>query len=105
MTKEFVDIERTWDHLRFEFDGTVDDVIEMLNQRKLETPEGSTLILSYETVYDYGDSYNVVKMYDRRLETDEEYKMRLAQEAEEKENRMRAKRAQLEALKKELGEE
>lgn len=105
MTKKFVDIQREWDRLRYELDGTVDDVIEMLQQRKDQTPEGCTLILSYEKVYDYDNEYNAVILYHRRLETDEEYKMRLAQEAEEKENRMRVKRAQLEALKKELGED
>lgn len=105
MTKKIVEIERKYEELRSELSGTVDQVIELLQQHKLNTPEGSTLILSFEEVYDYGDSYHAVKLYDRRLETDEEYKMRLAQEAEEKENRMIAKRAQLLALKKELGED
>lgn len=105
MTKKIVEIERKYEELRSELSGTVDQVIELLQQHKLNTPEGSTLILSFEEVYDYNYSYYAVKLYDRRLETDEEYKMRLAQEAEEKENRIIAKRAQLLALKKELGED
>lgn len=105
MTKKIIDVERKYEALRSELSGSVDEIIEMLQRRKLETPVGSTLILSYETVYDYGDEYSVVKLYDRRLETDEEYKIRLAQEAEAHENRMISKRAQFLALKKELGEE
>lgn len=105
MTKKTIDVERVYQGLRSELSGTVDEIIEMLNKRKLETPDGATLILSFETVYSYNEPYEEVKLYDRRLETDEEYNTRIAQEAEEKENRMRVKRAQLEALKKELGEE
>ena len=91
MTKKIIDVEREYSTLTYEFDGTVDHVISMLKELNDATPEGNTLILNYETEYGYyGDSdRQVVKLYDRRLETDDEYKMRLAQEAEEKENRMR----------------
>lgn len=106
MTKKIVDVKRKYAELTYELCGTIDEVIERLVQLKSTQKEGETLVLEYETEYgSYGDSdRQQVNLYDRRLETDEEYQIRLDKEAVAKEQSIARKRAQLEALKKELGE-
>jgi len=106
MTKKIVDVRRQYQYLTSELSGTIDEVIAYLQKLKVECQtEGSTLVLEWETEYDYGcDDRQQVNLYDRRLETDEEYQTRIDREAVEKERVIARKRAQLEALKKELGE-
>lgn len=108
MTKKVIDVKREHQELSYELSGSIGDVIAMMQRLKDETPEGSELILNYDTDYGQwpGDSdRNVVFMYDRRLETDEEYEARLTKENDDKEKRLKEKRDQLARLKKELGEE
>lgn len=107
MTKKVLDVLRKYESLTYNLSGTVDEVIERLQELKKECyVEGATLVLEYETEYgSYGDpDRQVVNLYDRRLETDEEYAARLETERLLKERTLESKRAQLEALKKELGE-
>lgn len=106
MTKQMVKIKRKYEELTYELCGTIDQVIERLVKLKDTQKEGETLYLEYETMYGtYGDSdYQVVNLYDSRLETDEEYQLRLQREDEIKQQDISRKRAQLEKLKKELGE-
>lgn len=108
MPKKIVDVKREHAKLTYELCGTIDEVIERLIQLKSTQKEGEVLVLEYETEYagyGYGDSdRQQVNLYDRRLETDEEYQIRLDKEAAAKEQSIARKRAQLEALKKELGE-
>lgn len=107
MTKKIIDVQRKYEYLTSELSGTIDDVIQRLQKLKAAQKEGSVLVLEYETEYgSYGDSdRQQVNLYDRRLETDEEYQERLNKEAGEKRRQLKFKRAQLEALKKELGED
>lgn len=107
MTKKMVKIKRKYEGLTYELCGTIDQVIELLIKLKDTQKEGETLYLEYETVYgSYGDSDSqVVNLYDSRLETDEEYQLRLQREEEIKQQDISRKRAQLEKLKKELGED
>jgi hypothetical protein len=107
MTKKMVKIKRKYEQLTYELCGTVDQVIERLVKLKDTQKEGETLYLEYETVYGtYGDAdCQVVNLYDNRLETDEEYQLRLQREEEIKQQDISRKRAQLEKLKKELGED
>lgn len=107
MSKRIVRVQRKHEELSYEFDGTVDAAILMLRRLKAETPEGATLYLSYETEYGtYGDpDRQKIFLYDQRMETDEEYDIRLAEEHLAREGKIAQKRAQLERLKKELGEE
>lgn len=106
MTKKIIAVERKYESLTYELCGTIDEVIERLVQLKATQKEGETLVLEYETEYgSYGDSdRQVVSLYDHRLETDEEYQVRLQKEEEIKQQNISRKRAQLEQLKKELGE-
>jgi hypothetical protein len=107
MTKKIIDVLRKYESVEDLMSGPIDDVIARLQKVKEEKQtEGVQLILEYETDYgSYGDSdRQVVNLYDRRLETDEEYQERVTKEAAEKERALNAKRVQLERLKKELGE-
>lgn len=93
--------------ISYNFDGTIDQVISRLQEIKADQQvSGVELVLSYETEYgSWGDSdRQVVNLYERRLETDEEYQERLTKESEDKERSLAHKREQLEQLKKELGE-
>lgn len=104
---KIVDVQRKYEYLTSELSGPIDEVIKMLQELKERTQkEGSILVLEYETEYgSYGDSdRQQVNLYDRRLETDEEYQARLEKEASDKQRSLAYKRAQLESLKKELGE-
>lgn len=105
--KEIIDVKRKFLELTYELSGTVDDVIAMLQRLKEQTPEGSTLILKYETDYgSYGDrDRDVVYLFDRRIETDQEYRNRLDTERLNAERTRQQKLDQLAKLKKELGEE
>jgi len=108
MTKRMVMVLREHQHLTGDdLSGTIDDVIERLQElkRSYNVPD-STLVLEWETEYgSYGDSdREQVNLYDRRLETDEEYAARTRLEKEQVHAMLQHKRAQLEALKKELGE-
>lgn len=108
MTKKTIDVLCEYEKLSYELSGPIDEVIKMLQDiRDRKQVKGSILILEYETEYgNYGDSdRQVVNLYERRLETDEEYAKRLFSEGAEKENQLAQKRKQLEQLKKELGEE
>lgn len=107
MTKKVLDVKRKHHELSYQLSGPIGDVIAMLQRLKDETPEGSELILNYDTDYGYyGDGdRQVVFLYDRRLETDDEYEARLTKENDDKEKRLKEKRDQLARLKKELGEE
>lgn len=107
MTKRIIDVLRKYESVEDLMSGSIDDVIARLQKvREEKKTEGVELILEYETDYgSYGDSdRQVVNLYDRRLETDEEYADRTAKEALERERVLNAKRVQLERLKKELGE-
>lgn len=105
MTKKIVDVRRQYQYLTSELSGTIDEVITYLQKLKADCQtEGSTLVLEWETEYDYERDRQQVNLYDRRLETDEEYQTRIELEAAQKERDLSRKRAQLEALKKELGE-
>lgn len=106
MAKKTVDIKRKCMELTYELSGTVDKVIERLIQLKSTQKADEVLILEYETEYGcYGDSdRQVVNLYDRRVETDEEYEARLQKEEELERQNLSRKRIQLEQLKKELGE-
>lgn len=108
MTKKIVLVPYKHESLTYELSGTVDEVIARLKEAKerLQT-EDSVLVLEYEVEHGYYEESdrNVVNLYARRLETDEEYQTRLEQEKVADENRLASKRAQLEQLKKELGEE
>lgn len=107
MTKKVIDVLRKYESLTYELSGTIDDVIKTLQTLKqTNEKEGCVLVLEYETEYgSYGDSdRQQVNLYDRRLETDEEYNNRLLAEKAAKEKDLERKHRQLEALKKELGE-
>jgi hypothetical protein len=107
MTKKIIDVLRKYESVEDLMSGPIDEVISRLQKVKEEKQtEGVQLILEYETDYgSYGDSdRQVVNLYDRRLETDEEYQERVTKEAAEKERALDSKRRQLERLKKELGE-
>lgn len=106
MTKKIIDVKRKHQELSYDLSGTVDEVIAVLQRLKDKAPEGAEVILNYDTDYgSYGDrDRDVVFVYDRRLETDIEYGERLAQESLRADQQLAQKRAQLEALKKELGE-
>lgn len=108
MTKKTVLVPYKYESLTYELCGTVDEVITRLKEAKerLQT-EDSVLVLEYETKYgSYEDSdRQVVNLYARRLETDEEYRTRLEQEKAAEEKCLASRRAQLEQLKKELGED
>jgi len=107
MTKKVIDVLRKHQEWTSEIDGTIDEVIARLQKLKESTPVGSILILQYETEYgQWGDDdRQVIRLYDRRLETDQEYDERMTKEALAEIQRLDQKRAQLAALKKELGEE
>lgn len=107
MTKKVIDVLRKYASLTYELSGTIDEVVKTLQDLKQNgTKEGCVLVLEWETEYgSYGDSdRQQVNLYDRRLETDEEYVARLVREKAEKDAALDRKRRQLEALKKELGE-
>ena len=107
MTKKTI-LVRTDKYLTYEFDDTIDGVIQRLKQLKeAYQTEDNILMLEYETGYgSYGDSdRQQVNLYIKRLETDEEYEARKKEEQSQEEKRLTYKRAQLEQLKKELGEE
>ena len=106
MTKKTVNVLRKYEALTYQLCGTIESVIKYLVELKATQKEGETLVLEYETEYgSYGDSdRDVVNLYDRRLETDEEYEQRLQKAEEIKQQNLSRKRAQLEQLKKELGE-
>lgn len=107
MTKKIIDVLRKYESVEDLMSGPIDEVIARLQKVKEEKQtEGVQLILEYETDYgSYGDSdRQVVNLYDRRLETDEEYQERVTKETSEKERALESKRRQLERLKKELGE-
>ena len=107
MTKKIIDVLRKYESVEDLMSGPIDEVIARLQKVKEEKQtEGVQLILEYETDYgSYGDSdRQVVNLYDRRLETDEEYQERVTKETSEKGRALESKRRQLERLKKELGE-
>lgn len=107
MTKRIIDVLRKYESVEDLMSGPIDEVIARLQKvREEKKIEGAELILEYETEYgSYGDSdRQVVNLYDRRLETDEEYADRTAKEQAAREQALNAKRLQLERLKKELGE-
>jgi hypothetical protein len=107
MTKKVIDVLRKYQDLTYDLSGPIDEVIERLTRLKEENTIDSVIILEYETQYgSWGDSdRQVVNVYDRRIETDEEYAERLTKEKDERDRVLAFKRAQLETLKKELGEE
>jgi hypothetical protein len=106
MKKKVIDVLRKYSALTYQLNGTVDEVIQHLQELKESVVEGSELILEYELEYgSYGDAdRHVINLYDRRLETDEEYADRTKKEAVASERALNNKRRQLEQLKKELGE-
>lgn len=107
MSKKIIDVLRKYESIEDYLSGPIDKVIERLEKIKEEKQaEGTELIVEYETDYaSYGDSdRQVVNLYDRRLETDEEYSERMTKEQTARELALNAKRLQLERLKKELGE-
>lgn len=107
MTKKLVDVLRRHESIEDLLIGPINVVIERLQRIQDEKRiEGADLIMMYETEYGrWGDDdRQVVNLYDRRLETDEEYSDRLAKEKSRRERELEAKRRQLEMLKKELGE-
>ena len=105
--KKEVIVKRKHAGLSYQLDGKIDAVIQRLIDLKDSTPEGSSLELNFEKVYDsWGDDYTYeVALYDRRIETDEECRIRLQQEKHRVQSSLAHKRAQLEQLKKELGVE
>lgn len=107
MTKKVIDVLRKHQELTSDLSGTIDEVIERLTRLKEGNPYNSVIVLEYETEHGcWGDSdRQVVNIYDRRIETEDEYTIRLLKEKDERDRSMAFKRAQLEALKKELGEE
>lgn len=100
-------IERMYAGLTYQLDGTVDEVIQHLQNEKDCTEEGSTLHLSFEKVYgQWGDDDTwEVKLYDERLETDQECRIRMQNEKLSLVQARATKMAQLAQLKKELGED
>lgn len=107
MTKKIVMVLRQWGHLTYQFDGPIEDSIKLLQEMKDEADsQGVELVLDYETEYgSYGDSdRQVVNVYEKRMETDEEYQERLDKETTQKEQDLKRKREEFERLKKELGE-
>lgn len=105
--KKIVLVKREHKSLTYQLDGTIDAVIQRLMDLKASTPEGSSLELNFEKVYGcWGDDDTwEVALYDRRIETDNECRIRLQQEEQSVQSTLALKRAQLEQLKKELGEE
>lgn len=105
--KKEVLVKRKHAGLSYQLDGKIADVIQRLIDLKDSTPEGSELELNFEKVYGrWGDddTYEVA-LYDRRIETDEECRIRLQKEKHRVQSDLARKRAQLEHLKKELGED
>ena len=76
-------------------EGNIDDMISQLQDWKNEGWEG----LDSDYVYDV----NCYKLYRNRLETDEEYKIRMFQEQRAKERAEAQRRKQYEELKREFG--
>lgn len=74
-----------------EFEGKIDDMISQLQEWKNEGWEGLDSDCRYDLTF--------YELYKHRLETDQEYRMRMYQEELYKENR----RKQYEELKKEFG--
>lgn len=103
--KKEVLIKREYAVLTWQLDGKIDEVIQRLVDLKESTAEGCSLELSFEKVYGMWDedTWNLA-LYDRRMETDQECRIRLQKEDERVESELARKRAQLEQLKKELGE-
>lgn len=99
-------LERKYEGLTYQLDGTVDEVIHRLQELKDNTEEGSTLHLNFEKVYgEYGDDDTwEVKLYDERIETDQECRIRMNKEEQAVRTTRALKLAQLAQLKKELGE-
>lgn len=105
MTKRIIDVLRKYESVEDLMRGPIDGVIARLQKVAQEKKiEGVELILEYETEYFGVSRRQVVNLYDRRLETDEEYQERANKETIERERTLKAKRVQLERLKKELGE-
>lgn len=105
--KKMVLIERRHQGLTCQLNGTVDEVVARLIKLRDGTPKGSILILSWETVfaqYPGDEDSQELKLYDERLETDDECRIRLQKEEQRVQSNLAHKRAQLEQLKKELGE-
>ena len=75
-----------------DFYGSLDNIIATLQKCKKEGWEG----IDYDYDYEVGKEYH---LYRTRIETDEEYKKRMKEEEQRKENR----RMQYEKLKKEFG--
>lgn len=105
--KKIVLVKRPHRSLTYQLDGTIDVVIQRLIELKESTPEGCSLELNFEKVYGcWGDDDTwEVALYDRRIETDQECRIRIQQERQQQINVRAHKMAQLEQLKKELGEE
>lgn len=105
--KKIILVKRQHKSLTYELDGSIDDVIQRLINLKSSTPEGCSLELQFEKVYGmYGDDdYHEVALYDRRIETDQECRIRLQQEEQRVQSALAQKRAMLEQLRKELGED
>lgn len=106
--KKVVMVQRKHQSLTCALSGTVDEVIARLEKLRDTTPEGCVLKLNWENVYAQypGDEDSQeVMLYDERLETDEECRIRLQQEEHHVQSVLAQKRAQLEQLKKDLGED
>ena len=85
--------------------GDLGDVIKKLTSINESAPDGSTFDIYVSLVDDYdGQSVEVV-IKENRLETDQECRIRLQKENDRVQLVLAQKRAQLEQLKKELGED
>lgn len=78
-----------------EFEGKIDDMISQLQDWKNEGWEG------LDSDYDCDVKY--YELYKHRLETDEEYNLRMFQEQRAKEHAEAQRRKQYEELRKEFG--
>lgn len=105
--KKVIRVKRDYQSFTYSLDGTVDEVIQRLQELKSEVEEGSNLHLSFEKVYgQWGDddSYEVA-LYDERIETDQECRIRLQNAEQAVKDKRATQMAQLAHLKKELGED
>ena len=93
MTKK--EIKETKTIYLSDFEGKIDDMISQLQDWKNEGWEGLDS--------DYGYEISFYELYRNRLETDEEYNLRMFQEQRAKERDEAQRRKQYEELREEFG--